>query len=97
VPLVLGVVHELILHDADQQRKVRGLCTTAFALGQASAAYGYFYIFTDTGGAYRVLFALRVAALAAALVIDVDRPTAYQAPSSRVRMTVGPSILRGLV
>jgi predicted MFS family arabinose efflux permease len=72
VPLVLGCVHELIPHDADQQRKAWGLCTTAFAIGQAAAAYGFSYIFAQTGGAYRVLFALGAAALATALVIDVS-------------------------
>ncbi len=71
VPLVLGRVHELIPRDADAQRKAWGLCTTAFALGQAAAAYGFSYIFAHTGGAYRVLFALGAAALATALVIDV--------------------------
>jgi MFS family permease len=49
VPLVLGRVHELILHNADQQRKAWGLCTTAFALGQAVAAYGFSYIFATLG------------------------------------------------
>jgi predicted MFS family arabinose efflux permease len=72
VPLVLGRVHELIPHDADQQRKAWGLCTTAFALGQAAAAYGFSYIFAHTGGTYRVLFALGAAALATAFVIDLS-------------------------
>lgn len=71
VPLVLGRVHELIPHDADQQRKAWGLCTTAFALGQAAAAYGFSYIFTQSGEAYRVLFAAGAAALTSALIIDV--------------------------
>jgi hypothetical protein len=47
------------------------VCTTAFALGQAGAAYGFSYIFAHTGG-YRVLFALGAAALITALVIDVS-------------------------
>jgi predicted MFS family arabinose efflux permease len=72
VPLVLGRVHELIPRDADQQRKAWGLCTTAFALGQAAAAYGFSFIFAHAEGAYSVLFALGAAALAAALVIDVS-------------------------
>jgi predicted MFS family arabinose efflux permease len=65
-------VHELIPHDADRQRKAWGLCTTAFALGQAAAAYGFSYIFAHSGGSYRVLFALGATALVAALVIDVS-------------------------
>jgi predicted MFS family arabinose efflux permease len=72
VPLVLGRVHELIPRDADQQRKAWGLCTTAFAIGQAAAAYGLSYVFAQTGGSYRVLFALGAVALATALVIDVS-------------------------
>jgi predicted MFS family arabinose efflux permease len=72
VALVLGRVHELIPQDADQQRKAWGLCTTAFALGQAAAAYGFSYIFAHTGGSYRLLFALGAAALATALVIDLS-------------------------
>jgi predicted MFS family arabinose efflux permease len=72
VALVLGRVHELIPHDAEQQRKAWGWCTTAFALGQAAAAYGFSYIFALTGGTYRVLFALGAAALATALAIDVS-------------------------
>jgi predicted MFS family arabinose efflux permease len=71
VTLVLGRVHRLIPHNADQQSKARGLCTTAFALGQAAAAYGFSYIFAHTGDTYRVMFALGAAALASALDIDV--------------------------
>jgi hypothetical protein len=48
------------------------LCTTAFALGQAAAAYGFSCIFAHTGGTYRVLFALGAAALATAFVIDLS-------------------------
>jgi predicted MFS family arabinose efflux permease len=72
VPLVLGRVHELIPHDVDQQRKAWGLCTTAFALGQATAAYGFSFIFAHTGGSYRVLFTLGAAALATSLLIDLS-------------------------
>jgi predicted MFS family arabinose efflux permease len=71
VPLVLGRVHELIPDNFDRQRKAWGLCTVAFALGQAVAAYGFAYIFACTGGSYRVLFALGAVALASALAIDV--------------------------
>jgi predicted MFS family arabinose efflux permease len=71
VALVLGRVHELIPQDSDRQQKVWAWCTTAFALGQAAAAYGFSYIFAQTGGAYQSLFALGAAALAAALAIDL--------------------------
>ena len=84
VPLVLGRVHELIPQDADQQRKAWVLCTTAFALGQAAAAYGFSYIFAHTGGNYRVLFALGGAAVATALVIDLSMT---RLPTRRRRAT----------
>ena len=71
VPLVLGRVHELIPCDVDQQKRAWGLCTTAFALGQAAAAYGFSFAFAQTGGSYRVLFATGAAALASALIIDM--------------------------
>jgi predicted MFS family arabinose efflux permease len=70
VSMALGRVHELSPHDADQQRKAWGLCTTAFALGQAVAAYGFSYLFARTGGDYQLLYGIGAAALAAALVID---------------------------
>jgi predicted MFS family arabinose efflux permease len=70
VSLTLGRVHELIPHDVDGQQRAWGLCTTAFALGQAVAAYGFSYIFAR-GGDYQVLYEIGAAALAAALVIDM--------------------------
>jgi predicted MFS family arabinose efflux permease len=71
VSLVLGRVHELIPNDTDGQRKAWGLCTTAFALGQAVAAYGFSYTFARAGGDYQLLYAIAAAALAAALAIDM--------------------------
>ncbi len=70
VPVVLGRVHELIPHGTDQQRRAWGLCTAAFALGQAAAAYGFSFIFSQ-GGGYQLLYALGAIALASALVIDL--------------------------
>jgi predicted MFS family arabinose efflux permease len=70
VSLALGRVHELLPDDTDGQQKAWGLCTTAFALGQAVAAYGFSYIFARTGGDYQLLYGIGAAALAAALVID---------------------------
>jgi predicted MFS family arabinose efflux permease len=71
VPLVLGRVHELIPDNFDQQRRGWGLCTAAFALGQAAAAYGFSFIFARTGGDYRLLYALGAIALGAALLVDL--------------------------
>ena len=70
VPVVLGRLHELIPHGTDQQRRAWGLCTAAFALGQAAAAYGFSFIFSQ-GGGYQLLYALGAIALASALVIDL--------------------------
>ena len=71
VPLVLGRVHELIPYDTDQQRRAWGLCTAAFALGQAAAGYGFSFIFAQTGGGYRLLYGLGAIALGLALVLDL--------------------------
>jgi predicted MFS family arabinose efflux permease len=71
VPLVLGRVHELTFGKAETQKTAWSLCTTAFALGQASAAYGLSYIFTHTGNDYGLLFALGAAALAVAFTIEI--------------------------
>jgi predicted MFS family arabinose efflux permease len=69
VSLVLGRVHELA--PDDRARSVAwGLATTAFALGQAGAAYGFSFVFARTGG-YVLLFALAAAALVLALAIDL--------------------------
>jgi predicted MFS family arabinose efflux permease len=77
VPLVLGRMHELV-HAAHERHAAWSWCTTAFALGQASAAYGFSYLFAQTGGAYALMFALGAAALLAAFVIETmqhaDRP-----------------------
>ncbi len=70
VPLVLGRVHELIPHDGRAQKAAWSGATTAFALGQAGAAYGFSFLFAETGG-YAMLFALGAAALVLALVIDL--------------------------
>jgi predicted MFS family arabinose efflux permease len=71
VPLVLGRVHELIPHDADARHATWGRLTTCFALFQALAAYGYSFLFAQTGGHYLLLFALGGGAGALALVIDL--------------------------
>jgi predicted MFS family arabinose efflux permease len=69
VPLVLGRARELAT-GADH-RRAWGLCTSAFALGQAAAGYGFSYLFDATGGSYRLLFAIAAAAMAVALAVEV--------------------------
>ncbi len=70
VPLALGRIHELLPHDGQAQAAAWSLCTVAFALGQAAAAYGFSFIFAEFGD-YEALFALGAAALVVALAIDI--------------------------
>jgi predicted MFS family arabinose efflux permease len=85
VPLVLGRARELAT-GADH-RRAWGLCTSAFAFGQAGAGYGYSYLFDATGGSYRLLFALAAAAIAIALALEVG------ASGLRRQRRPGPEIL----
>ncbi|HEV2546564.1 MAG TPA: YbfB/YjiJ family MFS transporter [Stellaceae bacterium] len=70
VSLVLGRIGELMPGDAFGQAFAWSATTTAFAMGQAVAAYGYSFLFA-AGSGYRLLFAIGAAALAAALLIDL--------------------------
>ncbi len=70
VPLVLGRVHELIPRGDQARKAAWSGATAAFALGQAGAAYGFSFLFAETGG-YAMLFALGAAALVLALAIDL--------------------------
>jgi predicted MFS family arabinose efflux permease len=71
VPLVLGRIHELVPHSTEQQRATWSHATTSFALFQAAAAYGFSWIYAQTGGDYPVLFALGGGAVVLALAIDL--------------------------
>lgn len=71
VPLVLGRLHELIPHDAGQQRAAWGHATTSFALFQAAAAYGFSWIFARSDGDYLLLFRLGGAAVTLALAVEL--------------------------
>jgi hypothetical protein len=53
-----------------RQAAAWGFCTTAFALGQAIAGYGFAFIFARAGNAYTILFACGAAALLLALILD---------------------------
>jgi MFS family permease len=74
VPLVLGRIHELVPHSAEQQRTTWSHATTSFALFQAAAAYGFSWIYAQTGGDYLILFALGGSAVVLALTIDLALP-----------------------
>ena len=70
VPLVLGRVHELLPHSTERQRAAWSHATTSFALFQATAAYGFSWLFAHTGGDYLPLFAIGGGAMLLALAID---------------------------
>jgi predicted MFS family arabinose efflux permease len=74
VAITIGRTRELIPGDPSDQAAAWSYCTTAFALGQAIAGYGFAYIFARTDGGYMVLFTLAAAALLLALVIDFTAP-----------------------
>ena len=71
VPLVLGRIHELVPHSTAQQHATWSHATTSFALFQAAAAYGFSWIYAQTGGDYLVLFGLGGGAAVLALAIDL--------------------------
>ncbi|HEX3500483.1 MAG TPA: YbfB/YjiJ family MFS transporter [Stellaceae bacterium] len=87
VPLVLGRVHELA--DASDHKIGWSIATTAFALGQAAAAYGCAALFAATGD-YGLLFMLGSAALLLALAIDLvaarREPSAVAGPEDGLRL-----------
>ena len=75
VPLALGRVQELV--EDDRGRKAAwSLCTAAFALGQAIAAYVFACVFERSDGGYLPLFAAGAGALLLALTIDLVWPRA---------------------
>jgi predicted MFS family arabinose efflux permease len=71
VPLVLGRIHELLPHSAEQQRAAWGHATISFALFQAAAAYGFSWLFERTDGDYLLLFVLGGVAVTLALALDL--------------------------
>ncbi|MGH6896281.1 MAG: YbfB/YjiJ family MFS transporter, partial [Geminicoccaceae bacterium] len=71
VPLVLGRAHELAPADEPGRRAAWSFATAAFALGQASAAYGFSFLFARADDGYATLFGLGAAALVLALAIDI--------------------------
>lgn len=71
VAITIGRTRELIPHDPSGQAAAWSHCTTAFAVGQAIAGYGFSYVFARTQGDYPVLFGLGAAALSVALAIDI--------------------------
>jgi predicted MFS family arabinose efflux permease len=71
VPLVLGRIHELLPHHPAGQKTAWSIATVFFALFQAAAAYGLSFVFSQSGGNYRLLFLIGTAAMVLALAIDL--------------------------
>jgi hypothetical protein len=65
------------------------MATVAFALCQAASAYALSFVFSQSGGNYRLLFSIGAIAMVAALAIDLiatvatARTTAQQHPDAR--------------
>jgi predicted MFS family arabinose efflux permease len=71
VTLVIGRLHELLAHDHDAQHAAWSRSTTMFALSQAVSGYGLSWLFAHTGGDYRAIYLVAVAAFALALLADL--------------------------
>jgi predicted MFS family arabinose efflux permease len=71
VPLVLGRLQEVLARHPAQQAAAWQTATVGFALFQAVAAYGLSFLFSYSGGDYRLLFGIGTAAMLIAFVIDV--------------------------
>jgi predicted MFS family arabinose efflux permease len=71
VAITIGRTRELIPGDPAGQATAWSFCTTAFALGQAIAGYGFSFIFAHSENAYPILFLLAAAALVLALMLDL--------------------------
>ncbi len=70
VPLVLGRTQALASPDGDARQAAWSTATTAFAVGQAGAAYAMSFLFAQSGS-HVLLFGLGAAALVLALIIDL--------------------------
>jgi len=81
VGLVLGRLHELLLHHPASHKLAWSHATTGFALMQAAAAYGMSFLLVRSGGQHALLFALGGGAVALALLIDLVAPAWLRRPA----------------
>ena len=91
VPLVLGRVQELAGPGAHGRTAAWSTATTAFALGQAGAAYGFSFVFAQTGS-HASLFALGAAALALALAVDLATNRGGRSAAVQAQPPLGPGV-----
>jgi predicted MFS family arabinose efflux permease len=80
VPLALGRVHELMPNDHTEQRAAWSRATSAFALCQALAGYGYSFLFSHTHNNYALIFACGACALGVAFTADLVVNRAVRRP-----------------
>ncbi|MGV8918890.1 MAG: YbfB/YjiJ family MFS transporter [Pseudomonas sp.] len=71
VPLVLGRIHELLVHHPSLQRGAWRNATTAFAIMQATSAYGMSWLLSRGSDNYHVVFLLAAAAMTVSLTLDL--------------------------
>ena len=70
VPLVLGRIQELLVHNPSLQRKYWTRATVAFALSQAISAYGMSFFFSKTHN-YLLLFEIGSVAMLLAFAVNL--------------------------
>ena len=85
VPLVIGRLQEIMPKDSAAQKAAWRRATTAFGIGQAAAGYAYSFIFSRTGGDYRLLFLLGALSFLVALAVDLLLDRVPQQASADVR------------
>ncbi|KXU87492.1 hypothetical protein CI15_15200 [Paraburkholderia monticola] len=71
VPLALGRVNELLAHHPSAVKPAWSRATTSFAVMQALAAYGLSFVFSSSGGNYRMLYVIGAGALVLALAVEL--------------------------
>ena len=85
VPLVIGRLQEILPKDSAAQKAAWRTATTAFGIGQAAAGYTYSFIFSQTGGDYRLLFLLGALSFLIALAVDLLLDRLPQHANANVR------------
>jgi predicted MFS family arabinose efflux permease len=85
VPLVIGRLQEILPKDSAAQKAAWRTATTAFGIGQAAAGYTYSFIFSQTGGDYRLLFLLGALSFLIALAVDLHLDRVPQHANANVQ------------
>ena len=70
VPLVLGRTRDLLRHHPSEQPAAWRTATVSFAISQAAGAYLMSFLLKQSGGDYRLLFALGAGAMSLAFALN---------------------------